>query len=480
VKRLKRKACLILLMLFLSPEFFAALPQGIRAPRLAGQWYDRDPSVLAGRIDAYLRRVDREALPPGKVLAVMVPHAAYVYSGQIAAFAYRTVQGMDVESVIILAPAHRFGFQGCSIYPRGGYATPLGTAPVDESLAAALSEATGFSFMPRAHKEEHAVEIQVPFIQRALPRAKIVPVVMGYPRKETIVRLAEGLKKAIAGKKALIIASTDMSHFLSRKEARKKDAGTLDLIKNFQVDRLIRKCERGENIMCGGGPVAAVMLCLRERAGFELLRYGDSSDVTGDESRVVGYAAGVFVERRPSQPFSLSRTDQVSLLRMARTAITRFVKEGVIPDLQTESAPLLEKHGAFVTLTKNGRLRGCIGYMESALPLYQTVIRAAVFAASRDPRFRPVTSEELDDLEIEISVLSPLKKISDPSAVKVGKHGLFIAKNGKTGVLLPQVAAENRWNRETFLRQVCLKAGLDEEAWSSGAELFVFEALVFR
>ena len=372
------------------------------------------------------------------------------------------------------------GFDGCSIFPKGGYETPLGIAPVDDSLAAELSKATGFGFIPKAHEAEHAVEIQVPFVQTVLPKAKIVPIVMGIPKKATILRLSEGLKTVLPGKKVLVIASTDLSHFLTKEGANERDRQTITLIQDFKTNELIRNCERGENIMCGGGPVTAALLFGKDKSFVKILRYRDSSEVSQDTTRVVGYLAAALVSEPEERAFHLSDEERQELLTLAYSTVRTYVRENKVSQYIPESGALLQNHGAFVTLNKNGRLRGCIGFIEPLLPLYQAVMQASIYAACRDSRFRPVTEEELDEIEVEISVLTPLKKITNPTVVTIGKHGLVIEKQGKRGLLLPQVAVENNWTRETFLERVCIKAGLPKDSWRSGADLFVFEAVVFH
>lgn len=467
----------IFFVLFLS---FLAWPQEERKAQFAGSWYPKDAVALSRLIDLFLRNTQNQPPPPRDIIALIAPHAGYSFSGQVAAFAYTLVQKKDYETVIIISPSHRFGFQGCSIYPKGGYETPLGVAEVDAFLAAEIGKATGFGYIPQAHQLEHAVEIQIPFIQKTLPRAKIVPIVMGIPKKNTIHRLADGLKTALTGKKVLIIASTDLSHFLEKKAANKRDRDTISLIKDFKTDELIRKCESGENLMCGGGPVAAALLYGKDKAGIEILHYADSSTVSQDESSVVGYLAAALIAKTTEKDFYLSEKEKKELLRLAYTTVDLYVREKNLPEYKTESAHLLQKCGAFVTLNKKGRLRGCIGFIEPVLPLYQAVIQASVYAATRDARFLPVSIDELDDLTVEISVLTPLRKIVNPNIVTVGKHGLVIARNGKRGLLLPQVAIEHNWTRETFLERTCLKAGLPKDAWHSGAEIYVFEAIVFH
>jgi AmmeMemoRadiSam system protein B/AmmeMemoRadiSam system protein A len=458
-----------------------AWPQGIRKSVLAAKgWYDEDPDKLSRHIDYFLQNVKMDSVPTGEILAIIAPHAGHVFSGQVAAFAYRLVQDKDFDSVVILSPSHRYGFEGCSIYLKGGYETPLGIIKVDEPLADEISKATGFAYIANAHQEEHAVEIHLPFIQKVLPQAKIVPIVMGYPRKSTITSLTKGLKKALSGKKALIIASTDLSHFLPKKDAHTTDQKTIAQIKGFEIDTLIKKCERGENIMCGGGPVITSLLYVKNKATVEILKYADSSQVNRDEESVVGYLAAALIANSSQEEFYLTKEEKKELLQLARSTIELFVLENRIPEYNTENTKLIEKKGAFVTLKKNGRLRGCIGFIEPRFPLYQSIMQTAIYATCRDTRFPPVRKDELEELEVEISVLSPLQKISDPKLVKVGKHGLVIAKNGKKGLLLPQVPVENHWNQQTFLEQTCIKAGLQKDAWKTGADIFVFEAVIFH
>jgi len=420
--------------------------------------------------------------PKGTIHALLVPHAAHVCSGQIAAYAYKLVQGKDFQTVILLGPSHRYGFEGCSIYLKGGYQTPLGTVAVDTDLAAALSRASGYKYIPQAHMQEHSLEVQIPFIQKVLPQAKIVPVVMGFQRKKTILTLSKALSKVVAGRKVLVIASTDMSHYQSQKRAYEIDSNTIALIQSLKTETLIWKIERQEQIMCGGGPAVAALLYAKEKekAKALVLKYGDSTICGSSPSRVVGYMSAVLYSESNPGKFSLSREEKQELLHLARLAVEKFIQEKKILEYTPRSSTLLEKRGAFVTLKKRGELRGCIGFVEPVAPLYQTVISAALYAACRDARFPPVSSDELEELSIEISVLSPLEKIKNPRLVEVGRHGLLIAKDGKRGLLLPQVPEEYHWSREQFLEQTCQKAGLPKNAWKKGADIYVFEAIVFH
>lgn len=456
--------------------------QGIREPVWAGQFYDGRPAILSAQIDAFLDNAAKTPVPPGKIQALIVPHAGYVYSGQVAAYAYRLVKGKVFDSVVILGTSHRFGFKGCSIYSDGGYKTPLGIIEVDRSLAEEISQNSGFKFIPQAHAQEHSVEVQVPFIQKVLPEAKIVPIVVGFPSKKTISTLAAALEKSLKDKKVLIVASTDMSHFYPHEKAAEIDGNTISLISSFKINELIDRLEKGENIMCGGSGVAASLL-YASRTGegkVQVLRYQDSSQVGGSTAEVVGYLSAVIYQQEKDPPFSLNPQEKSELLKLARNAVAKYINEKQIISYNPHHSRLLTPCGAFVTLKNHGNLRGCIGFIDPIAPLYQTVMQAAVYAATQDFRFKPVNPAEIKDLEFEISVLTPLQKITNPDIVTVGKHGLVIAQNGKKGLLLPQVAVENNWSRLTFLQQACIKAGLPPTAWKEGAEIFIFEAIVFK
>ena len=497
--------------------FLAALfsfAQGIRKPVWAGQFYEADKAALAARIDDFLASA-RPAAVPGKIRALIVPHAGYVYSGKTAAFAYKLVQGEDIETVVILGPSHRVGFEGCSVYPEGGFETPLGIAEIDAPAAKAIAGASGFGFIPEAHAEEHSIEVQVPFVQKVLPKAKIVPIVMGFPSETNIRMLAGALAKVLKERKALVIASTDMSHFLKQKEAEAADKSTIELVQTQNIPALLRKIERNENVLCGGAAVVTALLYAQKSgsAAVTVLRRADSTEGGAPADSVVGYFAAAVTTPVLPQPtsggeetgrapegasisggpndsvsdvpapqteFSLSADEKKELLRLARQAVELFVRDGKALDYETKNPNFLSPKGAFVTLKKKGELRGCIGFIEPVYPLYKAVAQCAVYAATEDPRFGPVSAAELNVLEYEISVLTPLKKIDDPGLVRVGKHGLVISSGGRRGLLLPQVPVENNWDRLEFLAQACLKAGLSQDAWRKGAEISVFEAIVFK
>lgn len=459
----------------------AVLGQGVRPAAFAGQFYDADPARLAADIDGYLAAAAPAAPPAGRIVGLVAPHAGYVYSGRTAAAAYALLKGRPVDTVVIVGPSHRAAFEGVSVWPDGGFETPLGVARVDAALAKEIAKAAGFRFRPEAFAEEHSVEVQVPFIQRVLPGAAIVPIVMGAQTRDTIRALGAALAGACRDKNVVVVASTDLSHFLPKERARTTDAATAALIEGLKTEVIIRKVEAGENIMCGGGPVASLLL-MAGKMGSAKARVLARTDSSGFGGPVVGYLAAEVVAGQAPEAgeFALTAEEKTELLRMARAALTEFLSRRTeIEDLSGREK-FRAPRGAFVTLTKAGNLRGCIGYIEPVLPLGRAVIRTAIFAATEDPRFRPVTPAELEGLRVEISVLTPAREIADPRLVKVGTHGLIVERGGSRGVLLPQVPVENGWDRETFLEQGCVKAGLPPDAWKRGAKISVFQAIVFH
>ena len=490
----------------LAPGLTATVPPRlIRAPAVAGQFYPAEPQALTTMVDEMLNRVsDKVEASP---IALIVPHAGYIYSGQVAAYAFKQLEGRDIQTAVIIGPNHtRPDFDQVSVYPEGAFRTPLGLVLVDRELAHELIAADErIVSRPDVHRSEHSIEVELPFLQRVCPRCRIVPVIMGTPSPENCRALAHALAKALPGRQAVIIASSDLSHYPSYDDAVEVDHATLSAIETLDPERFRQSIEeqmsRGipglATCACGEGPILVAMMAARELGAnrAKVLRYANSGDTPfGGHDRVVGYGAVMFWQgESPSLnpaptppprvqstwPPPLGREEKAKLLDIARESIALYLKAGFAPLYQVSETGLLQKCGAFVTLKKHGQLRGCIGYTVPLFPLYQTVQRAALAAALQDPRFPPLSPDELDEIEVEISVLSPLEKLEDVRQIQVGKHGLVIVKGRASGLLLPQVAVEEGWDREEFLRAVCRKAGLPEDAWKEGAELYVFTAEVF-
>ncbi len=478
-----------------------------RRPVVAGAFYPGDPVLLARDVDGYLSEIVQEPVG-GEIVGIISPHAGYVYSGGVAAHAYATLEGLLFDTVIVVAPSHRHGFGGSSIYGGDGYETPLGVVAIDRELSDAIAGSSdAFRHVPEAHASEHSLEVQVPFLQRSLTAFEMVAIVMGDQRETGVRGLASAIMEAVRAfpeKRVLLVASTDLSHYHGQPEALELDRNVIERIEAFDVNGLLSDLASGKCEACGGGPTAVVMLVAREFGANEakVMKYATSGDVTGDMSQVVGYLSAVLVKRgvaeskiasdesdvatgepgsESGQPYEgLTREEKVALLVLARGTITAALSGDPAPTISIDTDALKVHCGGFVTLDKNGRLRGCIGYVQAVKPLNETVSEMAVQAALHDPRFAPVTAREVQDLEIEISVLSPLMPVMDIAEIEVGRDGLVIRAGGASGLLLPQVASERNWDRETFLDQTCVKAGLPAGSWRrEGVTILRFTAEVF-
>ena len=464
----------------------------VRESVIAGSWYPGDPDRLTKDIKGYLKQVPEHTIG-GEIIALISPHAGYMYSGQVAAHAYKLLEGKKYDIVVIVAPSHRAYFKGASVYPTGGYRTPLGIVPIAEEITDALMKKSPLiDAIPQAHAQEHSLEIQLPFLQVVLKDFRLVPIVMGEQDLRICNELSAVIADVIKGKNALVIASTDLSHFHTYDEAVALDRKFLQQVDAFDHEGLDKALRAGECEACGAGPVVAVMLAAQALGAnkSEVLNYANSGDVTGDHSRVVGYMAAVLYRNPGSQKahteekvgvdLGLSEEEKKTLHEIAHTVIWNKASGKEVPEFKITSERLQELRGAFVTINKKGALRGCIGHIKGVKPLYRSVEEMAAAAAFQDPRFSPVTEKELKDLDIEISVLTPFKQITDVSEIEVGKHGIYMERGFYSGLLLPQVATEYGWDRNTFLEHTCRKAGLPPDAWKEkDTKIYIFSADIF-
>ncbi len=461
-----------------------------RQPAVAGQFYPGTPSKLRSEVDEMLAAAQDAGLT-GDVVGIVVPHAGYVFSGPTAAMAYRQVQGATYEAVVVMAPSHREPFHGVSIKASGAYGTPLGDTPINGEIAKAiLSADPDVQESDMGHGAEHAVEVQVPFLQRTLPDVPIVPLVMMDRSWDVCQRLANALSNVADRHRILVVASSDLYHGPSGTECRATDEATIEALLSGDARAFCDKLETGDAQACGGAPIAVLMEYANRLGGVNatLLKKTTSAEASGmDTGYVVGYAAVAFIREVTEDSGTTqdaeeeySREEREALLELARKSIVAAVEKAAPPKPPKHLPRLREPRGAFVTITRNGELCGCIGHMQAYAPLADTVIDMAKSAAVGDPRFPPMTSAELDDFEIEISVLSPMQEIDSPEEVVPGKHGLMVSGGGRRGVLLPQIPERYGWDRDTFLSRTCVKAGLPSSAWKHGdVTLEVFTAEVF-
>jgi AmmeMemoRadiSam system protein B/AmmeMemoRadiSam system protein A len=456
----------------------------VREPAVAGAFYPESESEINSMIDGFFEKAELPELDK-YIRAMVVPHAGYVYSGQVAAYGYKSLIGKDIKTVILIGNSHKEQFDGISVFPKGHYKTPLGNVEVDKNLAEKIINSNEkIIYKESAHEEEHSLEVQLPFLQKSLKDFKIVPVVIG--NQPGLIDILINALKPVVDDNTLVIASSDLSHYPNYEDAKYSDNKVIEAIltgKKENLTNTISQLEKEvisnlQTCACGQDSIEVIM-GLMEGKNIKLLNYANSGDVSGDMSRVVGYATIVFTNNQSENELGLE--EQKRLLEIARQSLETYMEKGEMIKVEEESPMLNKQMGAFVTLKKHDQLRGCIGVFEPQIPLYQVVAETVLSSAFNDHRFTPVVKEELNELEYEISVLSPLKKVNSWENIEIGKHGVKIVKGLKSGVFLPQVATENNWNLETFMNTLCeQKAGLPADCWKdSDTEIYVFTAQVF-
>ncbi len=467
------KLCLTLSYL-LSFLLTNGCAETVKEPSVAGTFYPSDKKELKETVDTFLSKA-KIIRQDGRLIVLISPHAGYRYSGQVAAYGYRQLQGRDISRIILIGQSHRESFKGASIYTTGSFKTPLGAVEIDEKTAKKLlNENADVKCYPQAFAKEHSLEVQLPFLQSVLKEFLIVPVLTGTPTRATFDHLITGLTE-LMDEKTLIIASTDLSHYHEYQKAVELDSRIIAAIKNLSAMNAGELVQAGKAEMCGAAPVIIAMEVAKRHGASRgvLFNYANSGDVTPEKDRVVGYASmGLF-------KIPYTEDEKKELLSIARSAITEYVKNKKVIQTEPKSQKLNTESAVFVTIKENGVLRGCMGHVQAAMPLYQSVIKNAIAAATGDPRFQPLTKDDLENIEIEISILSPMQKLKDVNSIEIGKHGLIIRKGSRTGLLLPQVPIEQGWDRHIFLRQICAKAGLPEYAWKD-AELYIFTAEIIK
>ncbi|MDP2698471.1 AmmeMemoRadiSam system protein B [Thalassospira sp.] len=437
-----------------------------RPPAIAGTFYPADADELARQINGLLAQARVAPSPPGKdspPKAIIVPHAGLMFSGAIAADGFATVAGLcdRVKRIVIIGPAHRMAFQGMAVATADTFATPLGPLAVDMDAIQTALTLPSVQILDAAHRDEHGLEIELPFIQRLLGDVKIVPVLVSRCAPRHVFDLIE---KLWGGSETLIVISSDLSHFYDDATARHKDARTRDLIMAFDTKNL------GPDDACGALPIAGLLLSARKRAmTVTTLSMGNSGNASGDTSRVVGYGAWAFYE----DDF-ITRTEDIlhrhgaEILTLACSSIRHGLTHGHAfkPDLATLPEALQKDGASFVTLKKSGDLRGCIGSLAAHRPLAEDICLNAFKAAFHDPRFPAIAADELDVcLDISVSVLSPAADFPfDNQADLITRmtpfeDGLILTEGSRRGLFLPQVW-EQLPNPADFLAQLKRKAGL--------------------
>lgn len=466
-------AAVVAAMLLLGP--FSAAVAGVREPVWAGRFYPADAQTLSRTLDELAGQcgpLPANLPDPSRLRALILPHAGYVYSGSTAAHGARLLRQARFDKVILMGPDHRVGFQGAAVSNADAFRTPLGEVPLHPD-AVRLRKNPLFRPVPASDAQEHSLEVIVPFLQHFMGDFKLVPVVMGPADSAVYARTLKGL----LDEKTLVVVSSDLSHYLGYESARAKDRQTIQAILDLDSGRLAAM----DGAACGILPMLTLMeLARNHRWRPVLLHASNSGDTAGDRNRVVGYAAVAFYEIEGGEgkkPMTQVHEDQGrQLVRLARTTIAEVLDRPVGDGLHTDDLtdPAFEKEqGTFVTLTIDGRLRGCIGNILPVGSIVEGVRRNALNAAFHDPRFSPLTADELDKIAIEVSLLTEPVPLAYADAddlirrLRPAVDGVIIRQGRHSATFLPQV-----WDQlphpESFLSHLCQKAGLASDAWREG------------
>jgi len=476
-------------------------PKVVIKSGIAGSWYPDDAKILTEQLGQIFQKA--ETKPIDNVIALILPHAGYQFSGQTAVSALKTIN-KEYKRIIVIGPSHRTPIGGMLSVPKGThYQTPLGQTPLDVEFINKLLEYPIFQNVQSAHGSqfENAVQIEIPLLQYKFQNFRLVPILTGQCSENTIEKAASILK-SMTDEDTLVIASSDFTHYGRSfgyipftqdvpENLKKLDMGAFEYIAKLDSKGFLEYRNKTGATICGAVPIAILLDMLDEDSKAELVKYTTSGHITGDFSHSVSYLSAAFsgkwqggpeVEPSVSEE-KLSEAEKEILLALARKTIVYYLENKKIPepaDLGIAiTEPLKEQRAAFVTLKKDSMLRGCIGDIFPRQSLYQSVIGNAINASVRDWRFAPVKISECNDITIEISALTVPRPVASAEDIRIGTDGVVLGKNGKSAVFLPQVAPEQGWGLEETLSHLSLKAGLPADAWKEGTEFFVFQAEVF-
>jgi MEMO1 family protein len=468
----------------------------VRKAAVAGQFYPSNADSLKMMLKGFFSKAEKP-ISGDNLIAIISPHAGYVFSGMISASAINQINpNKQYDHIFIIGSSHRAYYEGAAPYDEGDFETPLGRIHVDTDLAKKLiEESPVFIKNTEAHRLEHSLEVQLPFLQYHLNKHfTIVPILLGTQTASTCEKIAEALQPYFNDHNFFLFSS-DFSHYPAYNDAQKVDKLTADAIQSGDPKKLLQTLASNDKkgvpglatSLCGWPSVLTLMYLSNNDGHITTtpVKYANSGDSPyGEKDRCVGYWAIKFTKNKnasESGTFTFSEKEKSKLLSLARSTIDHYLRENKIQSIDESmyTGNLSMKCGAFVSLHENSKLRGCIGRFTANQPLYKVVQEMAIAASTQDSRFSPVISSELNDIKIEISVLTPMKKIKSLDEIVLGKHGIYIKKGLSSGTFLPQVASETNWTKEEFLGHCAKdKAGLGWDGWKD-AEIYTFEALVF-
>ena len=460
--------------------------QADRTPAVAGSFYSSSETELQKSVQSALEGTKN--FQNEDIQALVVPHAGYIYSAHVAATSYRTLH-KTYKNIFIIGSSHHINFNGVSLYTKGDYITPLGKVKVNQQIVHALLLDNNFmQYKKEAHLKEHTIEVQLPFLQEIYGNDfKIVPIILATQELETIIKTADALQPYFNDENLFIISS-DLSHYPNYNDAKKVDMRLLNALVTNSTENFVNAIIENEKSKtanlhtsaCGWSSLLTLLYLTQNKDyNYELLEYQNSGDSKyADKEKVVGYGAlRVF----KTQNFTLSKRNKSQIKELVKLTLYDAVLENKKIDIDSQKLDkqLLQNMGSFVTLHLNGKLKGCIGRFEPKEPLYKTIIDMTISASRYDNRFSPVTKEELKDIKIEVSVLTPRQRVYSIKEIEVGKHGIYIEYGNKNGTYLPQVAKDMGWNAQEFVKSCCEdKAGISLQNCKD-AKLYTYEAIVF-
>jgi len=466
---------------------------------LAGSWYSSDPEELKKQFASFFEKAQPETIE--NVIALILPHAGYQWSGQTAAFGLKTI-GKTYKRIVVIGPSHRTAMEEIISVPRAThFETPLGQIPLDTEFMDKLLKFPMVQNVPHAHQSENSIEMEIPILQYCQEDFKLVPIVAGQCSLEA-VKKAGAILRTLVDENTLVIASSDFVHYGSNygyvpftenipEQIKKVDMGAYQYIANLDAKGFMEYKRKTGATICGFVPIAILLSMMSEPSKAHLIKYEASGELTGDYTNSVSYMSiafsGAWVKPPEIEPQTnnseLTEGDKKQLLLLARKTMVYALQNRRVPEASdfgiTVSDAMRPARAAFVTLKKNSRLRGCIGDIFPQRPLYKSVITNAIHACVNDRRFEPVSQDELKDITIEISALTAPAPISSPDEIRIGIDGVVLNKDGRSAVFLPQVAPEQGWDVNQMLTQLALKARLAADAWKQGAGFLVFQAEVF-
>jgi len=493
---------LLSLLLVLSCMISRGEDAGILKSKLAGSWYTANPGQLRKQIAGYVKAAGRKKYK--NVIALIMPHAGYRYAGPVAAYGVKELIGKKYSRVIIIGPSHyQAFFNQLSVPGISAYETPLGQVKLDTGFINKLKKFPWLISRNAYHSREHSIQIELPYLQYALPGIKVVPLLAGQIDLPSARKIARDLL-TLVDKETLVLVSSDFTHYGRRfgytpfgtnfqtgDKIRELDLKAFAFVRKKDLPGFMNFIEKKQATICGRCGIAILTGMLPANAKAHLLKYDTSAATTGFNGESVSYlAAAVTGQWKPAEPRKVVSMDFLSsetrktLLLLARKTIKSYLdkqEKPTLKDLGITPTPDMNKTlGAFVTLHKNGNLRGCIGnYPRKGVPLYEVVMAMARAAAFSDPRFRPLRKAEFKDIDIEISVLSQPKPVKSWKDIVLDRDGIILKKGWNRAVFLPQVAPEQDWTLEETLTYLSRKAGLSGNAWRKGAKFEVFQADVF-